>query len=242
MRIAGATALVSGANRGLGHALALALLDRDVAKLYVTSRRGGVDDLVAADPGRVHALELELTDPDSVAAAAGAANDVTLLINNAAKAAFTMPMAADAEAVAAEMATNYLGTFTMMRAFAPVIEAAGGGAIVNVLSMSALATIPSMSGYSASKAASHSMTQALRSELRPLGIAVHGAYPGGIATDMLARPDLPSTSPEDVAKGILDGLEAGSDYIFPCPLSRGGSEVYLGDPLALERALENVGR
>ena len=131
------------------------------------------------------------------------------------------------------MAVNFGGTYAMCRAFAPVIER-NGGAIVNVMSMAGLAGIPPLAGYSASKAASHAMTQALRSELRPKGVAVHGVYPAGIGTDMLAHPSIPHSSPEEVAAGLLAGVEAGDEDIFPCALSRAESVVYLDDPKALE--------
>ena len=118
---------------------------------------------------------------------------------------FAPPLDADRNAVEAEMATNYLGTYDTTLAFVPALERNGGGAIVNVLSLLALASTPPMAGYSASKAALHSMTQALRPVLRERGIAVHGAYPAGIDTDMLAGIDAPKTPAAEVAAGVLDG-------------------------------------
>ncbi len=123
------------------------------------------------------------------------------------------------------MATNFGGTYAMVRAFAPVIERNGGGAIVNVLSMAGLAAIPPLAGYSASKAAAHSMTQAVRAELRPRGIAVHGVYPAGIGTDMLAHESIPHSSPEEVAAGIIAGVESrrrGHLPLRPLPRRGGG--------------------
>jgi short-subunit dehydrogenase len=120
-------------------------------------------------------------------------------------------------------------------AFAPVIERNGGGAIVNLLSMAGLATIPPLAGYSASKAAAHSMTQTGRAELRPRGIGVHGVYPAGIATEMPAHSSIPHSSPEEVAVGILAGVEQGDENIFPCALSRAEAEIWWADPKGLGR-------
>jgi NAD(P)-dependent dehydrogenase (short-subunit alcohol dehydrogenase family) len=236
MQVAGATAFLTGANRGLGRVLAQQLLAADVARLYAAARRpDSLDDVVALDPDRVIAVGLDTTNHDAVAAAAALAGDTTLLINNAGVAAFAPGLSAPPDDVAREMATNFGGTYAMVRAFAPVIEAGGGGAIVNVLSMAGLAAIPPLAGYSASKAAAHSMTQAVRAELRPRGISVHGVYPAGIGTEMLAHPSIPHSSPQEVAAGILAGVEAGDEDIFPCALSRAESEVWWDDPKALER-------
>jgi NAD(P)-dependent dehydrogenase (short-subunit alcohol dehydrogenase family) len=242
MEIAGTTAFVSGANRGLGRVIVADLLERGAARVYAAARRPqALEPVVALDPERVVAVALDTTDPDSVAAAAERAADVRLLVNNAGVGAFAPGLAAPLEDVEREMATNFWGTYAMVRAFAPVLEANGGGAIVNVLSMAGLAAIPPLAGYSASKAAAHSMTQTLRAELRPRGIAVHGAYPTGIGTEMLAHPSIPHSEPEEVAAGILAGLEAGEDYIFPCALSSEKGAAFLDDPRALE-ALHTGGK
>ena len=160
----------------------------------------------------------------------------TLLINNASAAIFADAFSANRSKVALEMNTNYLGLFDMINAFAPVIERSGGGAIVNILSLLALSSTPPMAGYSASKAAAHSLTQAIRPGLAKRGIAVQGVYPGGIDTDMLAGIDFPKTAPAIVAKGILDGVSAGVEDIFPDPTSEQMSELWARDPKAFELA------
>jgi NAD(P)-dependent dehydrogenase (short-subunit alcohol dehydrogenase family) len=236
VQVAGSVVFLTGANRGLGRVLAELLLERDVSALYAAARKeGAVADLVALDPERVRPVVLDTTDEAAVESIAGAAADVTLLINNAGAAAFAPALTAPPADVAREMAVNFGGTYAMSRAFAPVIERNGGGAIVNVISMAGLAAIPPLAGYSASKAASHAMTQALRAELRPKGVAVHGVYPAGIGTEMLAHPSIPHSSPEEVATGILTGVEANEDDIFPCALSSAEAEVYLASPKALEQ-------
>lgn len=234
--VAGAVVFLSGANRGLGRVLAEMLLAEEIAKLYAAARNpDSLADVVALDPDRVTPVALDTTDHDAVDAAAALAADTTLLINNAGVGAFAPGLTAPPEDVAREMVVNFGGNYAMVRAFAPVIEGNGGGAIVNVLSMAGLAAIPPLTGYSASKAAAHSMTQAVRAELRPRGVSVHGVYPAGIGTEMLAHPSIPHSSPEEVAAGILAGVEAGDEDIFPCALSRAEAEVWWADPKGLER-------
>jgi NAD(P)-dependent dehydrogenase (short-subunit alcohol dehydrogenase family) len=231
MQISDSTAVVTGAGRGLGRHLVDALLDRGAAKVYGLARDPST---VRADP-RVVPLPFDLLDPASIQAAAAAAADASVLVNNASTAAFATPLDADPEAVRREMAVNYEGTFAVIRAFVPVLEARGGH-VVNVLSLLSLASTPPMAGYSASKAAAHSLTQALRPILRRRGITVHGVYPAGIDTDMLAGIDAPKTPPSEVAAGILDGLAADQEDIFPDPNAKAMSQTWWRDPKAFEQA------
>jgi NAD(P)-dependent dehydrogenase (short-subunit alcohol dehydrogenase family) len=135
------------------------------------------------------------------------------------------------------METNYIGTIRVSRAFVPVLESNGPAAIANVLTLIALAPVGPMAGYSASKAAAHSFTQALRAEVRTRDIEVVGAYPGGIDTDMLAGVDADKAAPEEVARRIVAGIAAGDTVIWPDDASEGAGKVYLGDPIQLERML-----
>lgn len=191
------------------------------------------------DP-RVVAVRFDLRDPDSIEAAARQASDATLLINNASTAVFSTPLEADLGDVRTELEVNFVGLYRTIRAFVPVIEAAGGGHIVNVLSLLALASTPPMTGYSASKAAAHSLTQALRPVLAGNGITVHGVYPGGIDTDMLAGIDAPKTPPAEVAAGVLVGLAADREDIFPDPNAQAMSQIWWSDPKSFERAFSGV--
>ena len=238
MHISGSTALVTGANRGLGARLVRELLDADVRRVYATARDPrtleGVD--VVGDP-RVHVLALDITDPESVAAATTSAPDVTLLVNNAGVLGFGGVVDADLDLVERDLATNYLGTLRLTQAFIPLLAANGPSAIVNVLTLIALAPVRGMAGYAASKAAAHSMTQALRGELRDRGIDVIGAYPGGIDTDMLAGVEADKADPGVVAARIVAGIEAADTVIWPDDASAGAGSVYLSDPVKLELLL-----
>jgi NAD(P)-dependent dehydrogenase (short-subunit alcohol dehydrogenase family) len=236
MHIAEQVVVVTGAARGLGRELVDAVLARGAAKVYAAARSPSA---VRAD-ARVIPVGFDLLDHGSIAAAAHRASDATVLINNASTAAFADPLEADREAVRGEMAVNYHGTFDAIRALVPVFEANGGGAIVNVLSLLSLAPTPPMAGYSASKAAAHSLTQALRPVLAARHITVHGVYPAGIDTDMMRGVNVPKTPPADVAAGLLDGLEAGDEDIFPDPNARAMSQTWWTDPKAFERAFAGV--
>ena len=236
MDISASIPAVTGASRGLGRALVDSLLDRDVRKVYAFAR----DTSSVRSDARVVPVAFDLLDPASIATAARSAGEATLLINNASTAAFAGPLDADLGAVRNEMAVNYIGTYATIRAFVPVLEANGGGAIVNVLSLLALASTSPMTGYSASKAAAHSLTQALRPVLAQRAITVHGVYPGGIDTDMLAGIDAPKTPPAEVAAAVLDGLAADLEDIFPDPSAEAMSQTWWSDPKSFERAFSSV--
>jgi NAD(P)-dependent dehydrogenase (short-subunit alcohol dehydrogenase family) len=236
MDIKDRTVVVTGANRGLGRHLVDVLLERGAARVYAAAR----NPASVIDHPRVVALTFDLLDRDTIAAAARQAGDARLLINNASTAVFAGPLDADPDAVRREMAVNYDGTFDVVRAFVPVLERNGGGAIVNLLSLLSLASTPPMTGYSASKAAAHSLTQALRPVLKAKGISVHGVYPGGIDTDMLAGIDAPKTPPRQVAESVLDGLAAGLEDIFPDPNAQAMAATWWTDPKAFERAFSGA--
>ncbi len=231
MQIAGTTALVTGAGRGLGAALVEQLLARGAAKVYATARRP--DGVQARE--RVEVIGLDVTDPSSVATAAALAGDVRLLVNNAGSARFGHALAVERSAVEEEFAVNFFGQLEMVRAFLPSLQRQGG-AVVNLLSLLSYAPAPPMAGYSAAKAAAASLTQSLRADLAP-GITVHGVYPGGIDTEMLASSGntTPKTSAVTVAKNVLAGVEAGDADIYPDPTSVQSAQLWASDPRSYAR-------
>ena len=231
MHIDNATALVTGANGGIGRALVQALLDAGARRVYAAARNP--DSVASADP-RVVKLRLDVTDAASVAALAAAAPDVTLAINNAGALDVGGPLEASEGSIERLFAVNFFGPLRVARALAPALES-NRGALVNVLTIVALASMPALAGYNASKAAAWSMTQSLRGTLAARGVAVHAVFPGPIDTEMAAAITLPKTSPQDAAQAILAGIAAGEEDIFPDPMSR---QVYAGwkaDHKAIEK-------
>ena len=204
MNLSGATALVTGTNRGIGRHLAAQLIARG-AKVYATARRPELIDLEG-----VERLALDITSPASVAAAAAVATDVDLLINNAGIAT-TATLLGDLDAAHADMDTNVWGTLSVIRAFAPVLAANGGGGIVNIASGASWLAMPGASAYAVSKAALWNMGNALRHELAGQGTAVMSVHLGVADTDMTAGISMPKTDPADVARATLDGVER-DDY------------------------------
>ena len=217
MKLRGSVALVTGSNRGLGKALVSALLEAGAAKVYAAARD---PRKVASDDPRVVPLALDTSKPEQIAAAARVAGDVTLLVNNAGVASAANVLTTSQAALDADFGTNVYGTLAVIRRFLPVLESARGGAtIVNVLSLASLGSFPALGGYSASKAAAYSIRQSLRAELKGKRIEVLAVLPGPIDTDMVKNLAMPKTSPADVAKGVLAGIERGEEDIFPDPMA-----------------------
>jgi len=205
MKIDGSVALVTGANRGLGRAYARELVKRGAARVYGAAR----DPAGVTEPG-VTPIALDITDAERVAQVAAQCADVGLLVNNAGvMKASTFINAPSLDAARLEMETNYFGTLSMCRAFAPVLAANGGGAIVNMLSITSFYTNPFNASYGASKAAAWSLTNGVRLELHHQGTLVVAVHAGFIDTDMAALVNAPKDSPESVAQQVFDAVEAG---------------------------------
>jgi short-subunit dehydrogenase len=227
MELHGATALVTGANRGIGHHFALELVHRG-AKVYATARRPELVDVPGAE-----VVRLDITDQFSVDAVAALAGDVDVLINNAADTAGGNLVTADLTAIRSTMESNYFGTLAMIRAFAPVLARNGGGAILNVLSAAAWTTVDGNTAYAAAKSAQWGLTNGVRVELAGQGTLVSALVPGLVGTQTLfdfaertgvQLPEDAVMAPVDLVRLALDGLEAGEIEI----LDRFGVEAKAG--------------
>jgi len=203
MNIEDTTALVTGANRGIGKAFADALLDRGAAKVYAAVR----DVATVTDPRLVH-IQLDVTDSARIAAVAGELDDVQLVVNNAGVLHVGVPLSASLDVARVEFETNYLSLVSMTQAFAPVLERNGGGAFINLLSVYSWVSSPLISTYSASKAAAWSFTNAARVELKRQRTQVVGVHAGPVDTDMAAAFEFEKIPPAIVAASALDALEA----------------------------------
>jgi len=236
-----AVVLVTGANRGLGRALVEASLEAGARRVYATARDPKqLETVVRLAPEKIVPLALDITDPRSLAEAAARATDITILMNNAGVLASYNVLTSSPEQIAQDFSTNFFGLVGATKAFLPALERAGRAAIVNVLSVASLGNVPSLGAYSASKAAAFSITQALRAQLAPKHISVHGVLAGAIDTDMVRDFDMPKTKPEEVARAILQGVEDGLEDISPDPASRDLVAMWRRDPKAVERQMATM--
>jgi NAD(P)-dependent dehydrogenase (short-subunit alcohol dehydrogenase family) len=208
MEIAGQTALVTGANRGLGRRLAEQLRDRG-AHVYAAARNPESIDLEGATP-----IALDLTDPESVRAAAAATGNVSILINNAGSSTSASLLTGEEADVRTEMETHYFGTLAVVRAFAPQLADNAPSAVLNILSALSWLSFPGIGAYCAAKSAEWALTNALRQELAAQGTAVSSLHVGYMDTDMASHVDAPKSDPAQIARIAIDGIEAGSFEIL----------------------------
>lgn len=210
MKIENSVVLITGANRGIGLAFARALLDRGARKVYAAARNPATVTL----PG-VETLQLDVTKPDEIAAAVQQASDVTLVINNAGIAEPGGFLAQDSDAITRRIfETNFFGVLNMSRAFAPVLKANGGGALLNVLSVASWVNSGELAAYSASKSAAWSLTNALRQELTAQKTQVLGLHMAYVDTDLTRGFEVQKSSAEEIVQRALDALEAGADEVL----------------------------
>jgi NAD(P)-dependent dehydrogenase (short-subunit alcohol dehydrogenase family) len=221
--ISGRAVLITGANRGIGRALAVEALNRGASRVYVGTRNALADN---GDP-RVTPLALDITSGAQIQQAADKVDSLDVLINNAGLALYDDM--SDAAMLQQHLAVNLFGTYAVIQAFLPAL-AHSGGSIVNNLSVNALAPLPLIPAYSISKAAAFSLTQSLRVILAGRGVRVHAVLTGPVDTDMTRGLEIPKATPQSVAQGILDGLENEEDEIFPDPMSRSLAQSWRGGP------------
>ncbi len=210
MELKNATVLITGANRGIGLAFAREALARGARKVYA-----GVRDPASISLPGLQAIKLDVTSDEDVAAAAALAKDVTLVINNAGIAAIGGFLAEDSiESARRHLETNLLGSLRVAQAFAPVLAANGGGALLNVLSIASWINRPRLGVYGMSKSAAWALTNGLRHELREQGTQVLGLHMGFVDTDLTRDLDAPKLAPEDVVAQAFDALEAGAEEVL----------------------------
>jgi NAD(P)-dependent dehydrogenase (short-subunit alcohol dehydrogenase family) len=230
------TLLVTGANRGIGRALVDEALRRGAERIYAGTRQPIAQVSQASD--RVVPVTLDITDRDQINAAARLVDGLDILVNNAGIGLYDD--LGDRAALEAHLAVNLYGPYDMTQAFLPALTSSGG-AVVNVLSIAALAALPIIPSYSVSKAAAFSLTQNLRALLTARGISVHAALVGPTDTDMSRGLEVPKVSPEHAATLILDGVQAGDEEIFPHPMLEAAAESWRGGEIkSLERQFASL--
>jgi NAD(P)-dependent dehydrogenase (short-subunit alcohol dehydrogenase family) len=234
MHIKDSVAFVTGANRGIGRAFVDALLERGATRVYAAARDHDSLGTLAQLDRRVRTIKLDVRSAEEAESAADQARDVTLLINNAGVLSMGGPSDVSLASVRENMETNFFGTLNVINAFVPVLERQQG-AIVNMLTLVALASMPALAAYNASKAAALSLTQSYRADLAKRGITVHGVFPGAVDTDMIRSFEMPKTAAIDVARATLAGIDAGDEDIFPDPMAQQIYSAWRQDHKAVER-------
>lgn len=222
--IAHKTILVTGANRGIGKTLVTSFIEEGAAKIYAAVRNlDSATTLVETYGDKVFPIQIDLGAADSITAAAQIASDVQMVVNNAGAFQGTTLLAEDAIAsLQLEMDINVYGLMRMAQAFAPILKANGGGAFVQLNSVVSIKTFANFATYSASKAASYAITQALRELLNEQDTMVLSIHPGPIATDMSSAAGLGdiAESPTLVADGIIAALKTGEFHVFPDTMAK----------------------
>jgi len=242
MEIDGATALVTGGNRGIGEAFVEALIAAGARRVYVGTRDPqGADPLAVRYPGRAVPVTLDVTRDESVSAAAVGCADVDLLVNNAGVFRNALLIGADTiDGAREEMEVQYFGTLRMCRAFAPVLARNGGGAIVNVLSAAAIVSVPNMGGYSPSKFAARALTTSVRAELADQGTQVGCLIVGSVDTRMAEHVQGAKEKPADVARAGLEAIREGHREFETDDFARGIRSALERVPDKLEAQLAGM--
>jgi NAD(P)-dependent dehydrogenase (short-subunit alcohol dehydrogenase family) len=233
MDLNGAIVLITGAGGAIGQASTKAFVDAGAAKVYAATRVDGAEVGLADE--RVVPIHLDVTDQASIDAAAARCADVTVLVNNAGV-NHNAPVigASDDEWARHEIEVNYLGNLAVSRAFAPILGANGGGAMVNVLSILSRINHPGMATYCASKAALHSVTQAFRAQLRGQGTFVCAFMPGAVDTRLTAHLPIPKMTTEETAAAMIDAIRNDVEDAYPGDMAGGVSAGLAADHKSVE--------
>ena len=237
------TALVSGANRGIGRAIVVELLEKGARKVYAGARN--VDSLASLQEtygDRLVPLALDVTNPATIALAAAQVEDLDLLVNNAGVLVFGSVLAENAEeSLKQNLDVNVFGVINLSNAMADKLKKESETAIVNISSMAGLGNMPMLGTYSVSKAAVHSITQGIRAEMAPHNTLVTGVYPGPIKTDMTVGFDMEMDTPQNVAQSIVQGLSDGTEDVYPDMMSREAGTYYASSPKGIEQQFAAFG-
>lgn len=224
------TVLVTGANRGIGKSIVQVFLQNGAQKVYAAARNlESLDSLIAENPDRVIPLLIDLNKADTITAAAKIARDVEVIVNNAGMLNTVNPISEDAvTALQEEMEVNVYGLIRMAQAFAPILKANGGGALVQLNSVASMKSFADMATYSASKAAAYSITQALKDVLKEQGTQVVSVHPGPIATDMAVQAGIDEIAEpaELVPQAIIAALSADEFHAFPDSMAKQVGSAY----------------
>lgn len=229
---------ITGGNRGIGKSLIQASLKRDPKKIYATSRV--LSNLPNFDDDRVVPLELDITNRDQILEIAEKANDVQVLFNNAGSVNQGTILEAEMSSIENDIRTNFYGTVNMMRVFAPILEQNAPSKIINIVSIVAYSPLPSIAGYSASKAALFSATLSARIELAKKGIKVQMVNPGAIDTEMNKGNNWDMPSPDEIAEIILDKAQKGVLDIVPDQMGLGMYKDWVKDPFLLAERFSDL--
>lgn len=237
MNINNKIALVTGANRGIGKALVEALLARGAKRIYASARNTeNLAELIALAPNVIVPIQLDVTNQQQIAQLTSQVAELDILINNAGIASGsnftnknTITIAQD------EMNTHYFGCLNVTCALLSQLQQSQAAALINISSIAGISNFPLLAAYSASKAAQHSLTQGLRAELTKSGIRVYGVYPGPVDTRLAPGDEMPKASPYAVANAILNGLEQGTEDIYPDDFSQAMINIFMQSPKTLER-------
>lgn len=233
----GKTALISGANRGIGQAIAVELLENGIKKVFAGARNlDSLKELQSRYGDRVVPVQLDVTDEVSISEAAAQIDDLDILVNNAG--VFSIGKIFSEQAVSSlkeNLDVNVWGLINLTRSVAHLLKKPEETSIINISSLAGLANMPMAATYSISKAAVHSISQGMRAELVDNNTLVIGVYPGPIDTDMAASLEMEKDSPENAARTIVAGLNEGIEDIYPDVMSKQAGEFYATSPKAVEQ-------
>lgn len=233
----GKTALVSGANRGIGKAILIELLEQGISKVYAGARNtDSLNELVKTYNGKVIPVQLDVTNNESIKKVSEIVESIDILVNNAGVFAPGGVMAESAlESLETNLNVNVWGLLKLTNAMLPQLKNSEASAVINISSVAGLANMPMAATYSVSKAAVHSITQGMRAELNENNTLVMGVYPGPIDTDMSAQLEMEKDSPQNVAKAIVNSMSEGVEDVYPDVMSKEVGAYYAQNPKEIEK-------